>query len=79
MKIRCKFVVRTGTQEYNINGPSINSRFVLEAIQDKSIPENEAFTEFTPQGRLEVTVNSPGAVNLLKKGGEFYLDLSPVE
>lgn len=77
MKTRCKFVVRQAVTEYNNVGPTGQTRFKLEAVCDSSIPENEAFTKWTPQGVLEVTISNPVAAQMLSFGGYFYLDLIP--
>lgn len=77
MKTRCKFVVRQAVTEYNNAGPTGQTRFRLEAVCDAWIPENQAFTKWTPQGVLEVTVSNPMAAAMLSTGGYFYLDLIP--
>lgn len=72
-RIRCKFVVEKVTRFQH------NSEATLRAVSDKSTPENEAFTKYTPGGSLVVMIDNPIAVAMLEPGKAFYLDLTPVE
>lgn len=73
--VRAKFKLSEVTQ-YDYN----NSRkYVFSAIQDKSTPENEQFTKYTPSGKLEIQVDNPAVHDAFQVGKFYYLDFTPAE
>lgn len=57
--------------------PDTNRQYVLRAVYDHSIPENERFTRATPWGELKMQVSNPAAQ--FEVGKSYYLDFTPVE
>lgn len=56
-----------------------NGTVTMEPRYDETIPEDQRFNEATPWGKLEMSINNPLALEQLKPGRAFYLDLVPVE
>jgi hypothetical protein len=76
--IRCKFRCES-IQQFTADTPSQKSRLItFRAIVDGSVPEDEAFTKYTPSGCFQVTIDNPRALEVLEAGLDYYLDLSPV-
>lgn len=42
-------------------------------------PGNEEWSKATPNGSLEMTITNPAALDLLKLGTAYYLDLTEAE
>jgi hypothetical protein len=78
MSIRCKFKVQS-IKHFSADPEKPMAEVSLVAVCDNSIPENQAFTKWTPNGILTATILNPAAVDQLKPGTEFYLDLTPVD
>jgi len=70
--VRCKF---NCDAIIDIPG-STAKQFVFLAAWDSSIPENERFLKMTPTGKLEVTIDNPVALDEIRPGSSYYLDLS---
>lgn len=51
---------------------------VMEPRYDETVPEDQRFCEATPWGKLEMSISNPLALEQLKPGLAFYLDLVPV-
>lgn len=78
-KIRCKFSVSEVTE---MAWSKTARRVRLAAVYTNSpsaSPEDLAFTQATPSGELIATIDNPSALELLRPGATFYLDLVPVE
>lgn len=72
--VRAKFKVVSHTRsEY----PQVE--VVMRPEYDDKIPEDQRFSQYTPNGELRMTVNNPAAVEQLAIGKKFYLDFTPVE
>ncbi len=41
--------------------------------------ENESWSKYTPQGKLEMTVTNPAAVAAFEVGKSYYLDFTPAD
>lgn len=74
--IRAKFAVTCHTR--HAGG---SETVTLEPRYDESIPEDQRFYQYTPYGKLEMSLNNPLALRTLMPDGalgrEFYLDLIP--
>jgi hypothetical protein len=77
MTTRCKFRLDSMTHHANYTGKTLVFSAVSEAT--KTIPEDQAFTKYTPTGKLEVTIDNPAVSPMLKVGGFYYLDLTLIE
>jgi len=56
-----------------------SKKLIFTAISDSSIPENAAFTKYTPNGQLEMHVDNPSALEKFEVGKYYYLDFTPAE
>lgn len=68
-----KFVV-TQVTHYETAGCA---QVTLEPRYAKGVAEDQRFAEATPCGKLEMTVTNPRALEHLKPGAIFYLNLVP--
>lgn len=74
MAVRAKFAV-TSAKTYSYGGVEVE----LSPQYDPSIPEDIAFQKATPQGGLKMLIeDNPKAIEQLKPGKVFYLDLTEV-
>jgi len=71
--LRCKFVLRSIT---DFGGD--RREFTFDAIYSTETPEDKRFTQATPHGTLKILATTPHALEHLKIGRKYYLDLSPV-
>ncbi len=51
----------------------------MMAVSADEVEENQRFHQYTPSGRLEITVDNPPAAEQLKLGNSYYLDFTPVD
>lgn len=72
--VRCKFRLASIT---NFAGTTMQ-KFTFHAVHDDSIPENAAFTRYTPSGQFEMNVDNPAAQEKFKVGDYYYFDINPV-
>lgn len=73
-KARCKFRVTSITDHGNEN-----KTIHLHTQYDTSVPEDQAFSKYTPSGSIDVQINNPAVVPMFTVGREFYVDLTPVD
>ncbi len=74
MSVRAKFIVQSVTQ---FVGETRQVR--LCAVHDTSIPEDQSFTKYTPNGTIEMTIDNPPASDQFVPGKKFYVDFTPAE
>jgi hypothetical protein len=72
--IRCKFVL-SEIREHSFN---TGRTLVFSTQYDSTIPEDQRFAKATPNGRFEMYVDNPAALEQLKLGQAYYFDASPV-
>ena len=70
--MRAKFRL-TGIE---VQGP-VGRKVTLKAEYDTTIPEDQRFYDATPWGEFAMLVNNPAALEQLKLGEYYYLDLMP--
>ena len=75
MTVRAKFVVSGITDK----GPYNPKIVTLSAQYDMSIPEDRRFQKATPWGEIQLHIDNPAAVDQLKIGKGYYVDLTPCE
>lgn len=68
MSVRCKFKVDSVT----------NGNVVMTPVYTGS-PENESFFQATPSGKLEFYCVNDAALDQLKPGVEYYIDITTAE
>jgi len=82
--IRCKFRLiewKNSEGSKRVDGkyvPCIKTSVVFIPVAGGS-PENEAFWEATPSGRIELGIVNPGAIEELKIMKEYYVDFTEVK
>jgi hypothetical protein len=69
--VRAKFVV---TQVTHYERPGY-AQIELESRYSKKIDEDIRFAEATPNGKLSMLVTNPRAIEYLKPGKVFYIDI----
>ncbi len=79
MAIRAKFICKSVDRSHWGNNPDGKGRFgetvTMEPVMDGS-PENKAFWEASPSGKLQMTISNPAAHGQLIPGVEYYLDFT---
>lgn len=75
MTVRAKFVVSAITDL----GPQSPKIVKLSAQYDMGIPEDRRFQKATPWGEVSLHIDNPAAVEQLKIGKAYYIDMTPVE
>lgn len=78
MIARCKFQICAILPAYPSTDPATSDakRVVLETRYDTSIAEDQAFTKYTPTGRMDVVIDNPTVTNQFKVGDLVYVDIS---
>lgn len=73
--VRCKFYLAEVT---NIaQGTYRSAKLTFVAQYDESIPEDRRFQKASPNGRFEITIDNPVAVEFFKLGQFYYFDATP--
>lgn len=75
MTVRAKFVVSAITDQ----GPHSPKVVKMAPQYDMSIPEDRRFQKATPWGEISLHIDNPAAVEQLKIGKAFYIDMTAVE
>ena len=73
MSVRAKFVLIEVTDMHWSAG---TKRLKFSTQYDQSIPEDQRFAKATPSGSMEMQVDNPAALEQLKLGEAYYLDLT---
>lgn len=76
--LRCKMRVIEVTHSIDSLGQVEQERVKLCAVSSGS-DENKQWSKWTPAANFEIYINNPGAMNILSKGHEFYVDFSPAD
>lgn len=75
MTVRAKFVVSSITDQGDTSPKIVK----LAAQYDMSIPEDRRFQHATPWGEISLHIDNPVAVEQLKIGKAYYIDMTSVE
>ena len=51
---------------------------VFRCQYDPSLPEDQRFAKYTPNGEFRMQVDNPAALEQLTLGADYYVDFSPV-
>jgi hypothetical protein len=70
--VRAKFIF--GEERNSVGG---SKTLVFWPEYDRTIPEDQRFSDATPSGRLEMMVNNPAAIKQFELGKSYYLDFTP--
>jgi len=79
--VRAKFRL-TSVKESKWNpAPEVKASVELrfDAVYDDGIEENQRFSKATPSGCLTMQVDNPAALEQMKLGQAYYLDMTPAE
>lgn len=61
-------------------GEGASRQVQLQAAYDpKNIPEDEAFTKYTPWGEMKFGLENPALEGFFQPGKTYYIDITPVE
>jgi len=69
--MRAKFQVASVSRFADFVGVGVNLRPVIGDSE-----ENKQFWKYTPEGKFEVTITNPNAVDFFEVGEEYYLDFT---
>jgi len=79
MIARCKFQVTNVLPAYPNSEPeSTAKRLVLETRYDNTVAEDQAFTKYTPTGRMDVVIDNPNVTSQLNVGDHVYIDITKI-
>lgn len=73
MSVRAKFQVTSIESVMAYNGGK-QEVVKLSVVNDEA---NRAWSQYTPQGRIEMHITNPAAVDQLPLGGYFFVDFTP--
>lgn len=74
MAVRCKFKLAETREAAGSEGKTL----VFYPEYDKSIPEDQAFNRYTPNGEFRMYCNNPAVLAQMKLGQQYYFDMSEV-
>lgn len=77
--VRCKMRVTEVVHSLDSKGTVEQERVKLSAVYGQGDTENATWAKYTPSANFEIYINNPDAMNKLSKGGEFYVDFTPVK
>lgn len=79
MTARCKFQITNMLPAYPSSEPeSPAKRVVFETRYDNTVAEDQAFTKYTPTGRLDVVIDNPTVTDQFKVGDLVYVDITKI-
>jgi hypothetical protein len=75
MIARCKFTVESVTHH------AYGSRSVrlVTAYDEPLSKEDRAFSNATPNGKIEIDIQNPKVFDVFKPGAKVYVDVTPIE
>lgn len=73
-KFRCIERKETGSNY----GPKVEGQKTQEAVVLAAVygPGNEAWSKWTPSGRLELAITNPAALDQFTVGEEYFIDIT---
>ncbi len=74
VKVRAKFEVISITQYARFSGAKIE---MAPVHSDESEHPNRAFWQATPNGKIEMQINNPSAIQQFEVGKEYFVEFSP--
>lgn len=79
MTARCKFQIIAILPAYSNTEPSSDAkRVVFETRYDNTVAEDQAFTKYTPSGRLDVIIDNPVVTDRFRVGDYVYVDITKI-
>ena len=79
MNARCKFQITNILPAYSNTDPASDAkRVVFETRYDVSVAEDQAFTKYTPSGRMDVIIDNPAVTGQLAVGDLVYIDITKI-
>lgn len=77
--IRAKFHCQ-GVKKYHVGKNSDGSPKFGEEVELSAVygDENKPWSEYTPSGRLTMSITNPAAIGKFEPGKDYFLDLSAV-
>jgi hypothetical protein len=74
-KMRCVEKVQR-TQAYGVAKPVETEGVILQAVTG---PGNEEWSQWTPAGKVEMSITNPNAINQFEVGKDYFVDFSPAD
>ena len=73
MTVRAKMRLNSVTQY-----EGTQKQYKFTTLYDNTIPEDQAFTKYTPNGSIEMLVDNPAVEGQFEIGKQYYVDFSAV-
>lgn len=74
---RCKFRCTSIKPAYE--GATTAIKVELTTQYDNTVPEDQAFTRFTPAGSFWAQIDNPNVIPMFEVGKCYYLDITPAD
>lgn len=78
MTVQAKFYVQKISQVHTLAPNEVCAVIELAAVYGNG-KENASWSKYTPQGKIEMTVTNPAAINYFDLGGEVYITFEKKE
>lgn len=75
-KMRCLCLTTTA---YGETEASHQKTVQFSTVYDQSIPEDQRFQKATPNGKCEMSIDNPAALEQLIPGKSYYFDITPAD
>ena len=78
MSVRAKFYVERVEHVHTSQPDRACANITMKPVYADS-PENKTWSRYTPNGKLEMTVTNPVAIEQLEIGKAYFLTFDPVD
>jgi hypothetical protein len=78
MSVQAKFYVERVEHVHTGQPNQVCANVTMKPVYGDS-PENKTWSKYTPNGKLEMTVTNPGAIDQLEVGRAYFLTFDPVD
>jgi hypothetical protein len=76
MKVRAKFWVQN-INHHHVSAPGeVFATLTMAPVYDD---KNKDWSKATPQGKIEMSITNPGAIEQFELGKQYYVDFTPAE
>ena len=76
--LRCKLRVNSVKHLVDSHGDTTAEEIELNAVYGDAGTENAQWSKYTPSASFKMHISNPNAFGVLKVGGEYYVDITPV-
>lgn len=78
MGVRAKFYCASKTEQSSPGSTQKQESVILQPVINGS-EENKQFYQYTPSGKLELSIMNPTAASQFQVGKEYYVDFTPAD